>query len=174
MTEPTVNFFASWACPECGGLNKINQAVSGYSGEESCSKCNHLIYYSYEFGGNDVENTISELQEEAHRISKENGFWDDFKDLEAHLKDNKPDSLAEYKFAVYSQKIALINSELSEGLEGLREDNLKGIDGLQEELADTVIRILDLAGKLQFDLEQAIVEKMERNKEREEKHGKNF
>ena len=40
------------------------------------------------------------------------------------------------------------------------------------ELADAVIRILDLAGSLHLDIETAIVEKMERNERRPNKHGR--
>lgn len=117
---------------------------------------------------------ISELQEKAHRISKENGFWDDFERVCRVVRKEDREMLTNAMDAFYSQKLSLTHSELSEGLEALREGNFQEKDGLEEELADTVIRILDLAGRLEFDLEKAIIEKMDKNKDREEKHGKNF
>lgn len=44
-------------------------------------------------------------------------------------------------------------------------------EGLVVELADTVIRIFDLCGKMGLDLEGAIMAKMAYNKTRKHKHG---
>jgi NTP pyrophosphatase (non-canonical NTP hydrolase) len=69
-------------------------------------------------------------------------------------------------------KIALAHSELSEALEGyrksLKDDKLPHRDMAEVELADCVIRIFDLCGALQYDIESAILEKMEYNKNRED------
>lgn len=64
--------------------------------------------------------------------------------------------------------LALIHSEVSEALEACRKSNE---DNFIEELADVCIRVFDLCGKLQIDLEGAIEAKMLRNKKREYKHG---
>lgn len=64
--------------------------------------------------------------------------------------------------------LALIHSEVSEALEADRKgDN----DNFAEELADVCIRIFDLCGSKGIDLENAILQKMERNKSRSYKHG---
>lgn len=98
---------------------------------------------------------IKELQEECARISEENGWWDEPRET--------------------GTMIALMHSELSEGLEAVREGNIHGKDGLAEELADTVIRILDFCEHNDIDLEEEVLEKMSHNANREYRHGgKNF
>ena len=68
-------------------------------------------------------------------------------------------------------EIALMHSELSELLEGLR----KG-DGPNEaeECADLFIRLLHYCGKYEINLGLATIAKMEKNLERPFKHGKAF
>lgn len=67
-------------------------------------------------------------------------------------------------------KLALVHSEVSEGLEGhrkgLKDDKLPHRDMLEVELADAVIRICDLAGGLGMDLGGAIEEKLAFNAHR--------
>lgn len=66
--------------------------------------------------------------------------------------------------------IALMHSELSEALEAdrksLMDDKLPHRNGLEVELADAVIRIMDAAGGLGLDLGAAIVEKLAYNAKR--------
>jgi hypothetical protein len=56
----------------------------------------------------------------------------------------------------HPELLALVMSELSEGLEGIRknlkDDHLPHYSMLHVELADTVIRLLDLAGSMSLDL----------------------
>lgn len=67
-------------------------------------------------------------------------------------------------------KLLLIHSEISEAMEGdrrgLMDDKLPHRPMLEVELADAVIRILDLAGALGLDLGGAIQEKREFNNTR--------
>lgn len=64
--------------------------------------------------------------------------------------------------------LALIHSEVSEALEADRKGNA---ENFAEELADVCIRIFDLCGSKNIDLEQAILKKMEFNKGRPHMHG---
>lgn len=67
-------------------------------------------------------------------------------------------------------KLCLVHSEISEAMEGLRkdlnDDHLPHRKMVEVELADAVIRILDLSGQMGLDLEGAIYEKLEYNAHR--------
>jgi NTP pyrophosphatase (non-canonical NTP hydrolase) len=77
----------------------------------------------------------------------------------------------------FGDVIALIHSELSEALEADRHGNPPGehipeFSGIEEELADAVIRIMDFAGTKGHRVVQAILAKAAYNKSRPYKHGK--
>lgn len=68
------------------------------------------------------------------------------------------------------EMLCLIHSEISEAMEGYRknlmDDKLPHRTMLEVELADAVIRIMDMCGGLGLDLDGAILEKIEFNKNR--------
>lgn len=109
--------------------------------------------------------TINELVERAHANAKEKGFWDG----DTHN---------------IGEKLALIHSEVSEALEDARKEprlialfdtNSSGKPvGFPSELADIIIRVADLAGFLEIDLDRAIEAKVAYNATRPRKHGKAF
>ena len=72
--------------------------------------------------------------------------------------------------------LALIHSEVSEALEALRhgnhnDDKIPQFSGAEAELADVIIRIMDMAEARGWDVAGAIIAKMEVNKTRERMHG---
>ena len=99
-----------------------------------------------------------EVQKEIHKNAVDKGFW------------KEPRNEGEI--------IALIHSELSEGLEALRtdtmDDKIPSYKGIVAELADAVIRIMDYAEGYEYDVAGAIMLKIKMNKNRKHKHGKKF
>ena len=97
--------------------------------------------------------TVAELQHVCHLRSHKAGWWDDYIAM--------PQQYRKYFLA---SRYALIHSEGSEAFEGLRkdkmDDHLPHRKSEEVELADLVIRIMDYAGAMQFDLGAAIAEKL--------------
>lgn len=101
---------------------------------------------------------IEELAQRCYDNSKEKGFWDNEGDR------NIP------------TKLCLVHSELSEALEGHREGNppsekVPDITKVEEELADAIIRILDLSKFYDLRIGKAVVLKMAYNSGRPYRHG---
>jgi NTP pyrophosphatase (non-canonical NTP hydrolase) len=73
----------------------------------------------------------------------------------------------------FGEAIALIHSELSECLESYRkQDNVGDMDKIAVEMADVIIRLLDLAYGTGHEVHKAMYKKMNYNKTRPHKHGK--
>lgn len=96
-----------------------------------------------------------------HHTAKSKGFWED------GVERNN------------GEMLCLIHSEISEALEALRhgnppDDKVPEFTGVETELADAVIRIMDLAHARGWRVAQAIEAKMKFNTGRPYKHGKEF
>ena len=92
-----------------------------------------------------------------HGLAIEGGWWND--PATGAQRDRNDGEL-----------IALMHSELSEALEALRkdlmDDHLPHRKGVECELADTIIRIMDYAGARDLDVAGALVEKLRYNSTR--------
>lgn len=114
--------------------------------------------------------TIDKLVKNAHKNAVEKGFWEDWMEFTwSNIGD--AENAKSIKNNAIGMRLMLIVSELGEAVEALRHNNY---ENFKEELADVVIRVADLCGGLGIDLETEIERKMERNKTRPYKHGKQF
>ena len=93
--------------------------------------------------------SLNELAKMCHTIAVEKGFWEKERNI--------------------GEALMLIVTELAEAMEAHRHQDK---ENFKEELADTFIRLLDLCGGLNIDIENEITRKSEKNKSRPYKHGK--
>ena len=130
---------------------------------------------------NQTENAGRTLKFWAHFDALAAGWWDGH---ESRMNHGRFELIAVDE--VVPTKLCLIHSEISEAMEAhrknLMDDHLPHRPGIEVELADAVIRIMDLAGALDLDIGGAIAEKMAFNAERADhkpearstKHGKKY
>lgn len=100
--------------------------------------------------------TVTDWIRECHKVAREKGFWEKDRNV--------------------GEMLMLIVSELGEAIEAHRTGAF-GIgkkDSFEDEIADTVIRLFDLCGGLEINLERQMEWKMAFNKNREVRHGKAY
>ena len=141
---------------------------------------------------------LNELRDKIHANAVSKGFYND--EMNGWAKACNLDIGVEaIKHAFFAQEIALIHSELSEAIEADRKNNHANMDcfcactfdsdseivrkeafdafikdTVEDEFADTIIRILALCGWLGTDIGKHIELKMRYNELREHKHGKEY
>lgn len=108
---------------------------------------------------------MKDLINQIHEQNVKAGWWTDLTTGESLTSKN-----GEPAKRNVPEMLCLIHSEISEAMEGhrknLMDDKLPHRSMLEVELADAVIRICDMSGGLGLDLDGAIQEKLEYNKQR--------
>jgi NTP pyrophosphatase (non-canonical NTP hydrolase) len=114
--------------------------------------------------------SINVMAKAAHLNSYDHGFWE----IRDYLR--KDPRWPEIEPLWRMSRIALMHSEASEAVEGIRkpqpDDHCPELPMEEAELADIVIRVGDYAAGHSIDLERAIKVKMAYNATRPHKHGK--
>jgi NTP pyrophosphatase (non-canonical NTP hydrolase) len=128
---------------------------------------------------------FSALAQDIHQNARDKGWWDND---DADFLDSAGDWLAgedvtrirgiaeKLRNRNEGEMLALIHSEVSEVLEALRhgnppDDKIPEFSGAEAELADIVIRCMDMAASRGWRLAEAIVAKHAMNKTRAHRHG---
>lgn len=123
---------------------------------------------------------IRDLQKSVHLAAVAKGWWPKYKHLAkaAFELGDAPAGRMALAEAVLA-KLALVHSEVSEASEAARDDQWDlyyGPDGKPEgfvvEVADAVIRLLDLCEAMGLDLQTAIEIKRAYNATRQHRHGR--
>ena len=141
---------------------------------------------------------LNELRDIVYENALDKGFNDDAYYANDYTSNDK-ELQNGIKHAFFAQKIALVHTELSEATEADRKNrraDLAGLesdiifnsdhmpeafiesfetlvkDTLEDELADALIRILDIAGAYQIDIKSHVEYKIKYNNTRIHKHGK--
>ena len=107
---------------------------------------------------------LDELSYKLHMTAEEKGFWEPCKDND---------------FIFYAKQLCMVHSEVTEAMEALRKD--QGDEKFVEELADIIIRVLDLYAGISTrvpeglpSLHKILERKANINKDRPTLHGNNF
>jgi hypothetical protein len=150
------------------GYNDRNEVVHVEKGRNDVviAKCDDrekahflaLAARSFNSGGiGDHGDALNALRDDIHARNVAAGWWSD---LATGQRIERNDG----------EMIALMHSELSEGLEGVRkskmDDHLPHRPMVEVEMADTIIRILDYCGGRGLDIGGALVEKLAYNAQR--------
>lgn len=125
------------------------------------------------------------IADEIHNIAKTKGWWADATDPDSDIFTTSQEHL-DLDRCLIAEKLLMIHSEISEATEELREAesfyDLSAVDfmdpddsckptGFAVELADAIIRLLDLSAFLGIDIEEALAEKIAFNRSRPYRHG---
>lgn len=108
-----------------------------------------------------TEYGLDALSAMLHEIAREKGFWD-----------------GEYSHDKVGNKLALVHSEVTEVLEAIRKS--QGSEKVVEEMADVIIRLLDIYAAMRNEeevlhsLDEILEKKININKERARLHGNLF
>lgn len=109
------------------------------------------------------------VQNEAHAINVQNGWWED--------RDRLMEVCRDARTHVVIAALGLVTSEVAEAMEAVRKhdpstwSDSSSKDTLVRELAGTIVRCMDLAEHFDLPLAEAIIDELLANKTRGYRHG---
>lgn len=110
--------------------------------------------------------SLNELAKEVHKVAREHGWWDmprNFPELLCLVHSEVSEALEEFH---NGGEVHLIKFNTSNGTNNAIEPY-----GIPIEFADIFIRVLDICGAYDIDIDKAMQEKMKYNKIRTYRHG---
>ena len=121
---------------------------------------------------------LTEFSKEVHKDNVEKGFYEDFNELKKYVIDTTYERNQTLKTMFVDQRLALIMSEAGEAVEANRKDKLASLerynkalkegfsneesfktyvkDTFEDEIADVMIRCLNLCGFMEIDIQRHI------------------
>lgn len=121
--------------------------------------------------------SFTNLSQIVHRLARDKGWWKERDELlEVAKLSTLPGFEAFAQATLMGSAVSLIHSELSEALENIRtgmgpDDKIPEFSGVEAELADVIIRIMDFAVGCGLRVPEALIAKVEYNRTRTYKHG---
>ena len=116
--------------------------------------------------------SLNQIVGEAHVMARDKGFYEDIDTLRGYLAGQDQPALSRIaKRDFVLGQLSEIASEVGETVQAIQRKDFYSED-VEEELADVVIRVCDLAGYLEINLGRRVEKKMQLNAMRPRKHGK--
>ena len=128
--------------------------------------------------------SLNQLRDEIHANAKEKGFYDNPKEigtllmlvvseLAEALEADRTGDFCDFSKYEKCKKEMDVGIRTSEDVEKYAfEKYIKNT--FEDELADVIIRVLDICGYFNIDIERNVLAKMEYNKTREKMHSKRY
>lgn len=139
---------------------------------------------------------LTELSVKIAQGNREKGFWDSYEQAKAIHEQGENEFTESMVNSNINEKLLLVVTEVSEACESIRKGKMfQGFlpngkdasdeefpslfetyvkDTFEDEIADSIIRLLDLAGGLGIDIGWHVEQKLRYNATRTNKHGKKF
>jgi NTP pyrophosphatase (non-canonical NTP hydrolase) len=118
---------------------------------------------------------VNKLRDEIHENARAKGFYDNEREIGTLLMlivSEIAEAMEADRKCYRATKIDFVEKQEGESFVNHFRDKVK--DTFEDELADTIIRVLDLCGYMDIDIDKHVALKMRYNKEREKMHGKRY
>lgn len=122
---------------------------------------------------------IKETVDRVHELVREKGFWDNERNVGELLMlvvSELGEAMEAHRKGRFCDPVELAwffsTNDAAHAIQEVFQEKIK--DTFEDEIADAIIRLLDLCGGLGIDIERHIEAKIRYNQTRERLHGKNY